>query len=196
MRTVLWQCFGLPSASYYRNDLEGKTALEEYVGHIEWGPNNEVWFPEDSIPLVKTHEYPSDEMPAIYVVRDGRAASISLWEFENRVFPLRTIIEGGLRYGTWANHVQAWKPWERPNTLLLKYEDMIGDLPAAMEKISVFLKRDILKKSIPDRSVIAAADGKWVKHKKSGLEIKMTDETLERFYQLNGEMLKKMGYSI
>ncbi len=193
LRTVLWQCFGLPSASYYPNDLGGKKALEEYVGHIERESNNEIRFPKNSIPLVKTHEYPTDEFPAIYVVRDGLAASVSLFEFYKGGIPLRSIIEGQSRFGTWANHVKAWKPWERSNTLLLKYEDMKDDLSGTTEKISTFLKRDILKQSIPDRNTIAAADGRWVKREGSS-GVTMTDDTLEKFHQLNDDMLRKMGY--
>ena len=35
LRTILWQCFGLRSASIYPKDLGSKKALEDYVGHIE-----------------------------------------------------------------------------------------------------------------------------------------------------------------
>ena len=48
LRTILWQCFGLRSASYYRDDLGGNKELEEYVGHIERVPNNEISFPENN----------------------------------------------------------------------------------------------------------------------------------------------------
>jgi len=57
LRTILWQCFGLRSASFYPKDLEGNKTLEEYVGHIKRAPDNSVHFPDISIPLVKTHEY-------------------------------------------------------------------------------------------------------------------------------------------
>ena len=35
LRTILWHCFGLRSASVYPQDLGGNRALEGYVGHIE-----------------------------------------------------------------------------------------------------------------------------------------------------------------
>ena len=193
LRTILWQCFGLRSASYYRDDLGGNKELEEYVGHIERGSNNEISFPENNISLVKTHEYPLDDTPAIYVVRDGRAASVSLWEFYNKIAPLEKFIEGQHRFGTWANHLQAWKPWERPNTLLLKYEDMRDNLPNATKKISDFLEQDILRASITDRDTIADTDGMWVK-RKGDWESKMPEDALKKFYQLNKGMLRKMGY--
>jgi len=125
----------------YPNDLGGRKDLEEYVGHIEHDPNGRVHFLENSIPLVKTHEYPNTTNPAIYVVRDGRAASVSLWKFYNGELALDSVIEGRHRFGTWSSHVHAWSPNNRPHTLLLKYEDMISNLPTTLQKISVFLNR-------------------------------------------------------
>jgi len=80
--------------------------------------------------LIKTHKYPSDTKRAIYVIRDGRAATASLWNFYRRRIRLESIIEGRTSFGTWSAHVNAWNPTERPNTLLLRYEDMEADLPA------------------------------------------------------------------
>ncbi len=193
LRTILWHCFELRSSSIYPNDLGGRKDLEEYAGHIERGPNRRVRLLENSIPLVKTHEYPNDENPAIYVIRDGRAASVSLWKFYNCELPLDTIIEGRHRFGTWSSHVNAWSPEERPHTLLLRYEDMVSDLPTTLQRISVFLKRDVVKDSSPNRDKIASIDGRWVK-KKSDWRTEILGELMERFTELNGEMLKRMGY--
>lgn len=193
LRTILWHCFGLRSASLYRNDLGGNHALEEYIGHIEHGPDGKIPFPENTIQLVKTHGYPVDENPAIYVLRDGRAATASLWDFDLGNTQLNTIIEGHHRFGSWSDHIRAWKPDSRPNTLLLKYEDMKIDLPATVESISLFLDRRILSAHIPDRGTIANTDGRWVRNvntRKNGLP----KEALGRFNELNETMLRKMGY--
>jgi hypothetical protein len=193
LRTILWQCFGLRSASIYPNDLGGNRKIEEYVGHIEHGPDKKIRFPENCIPLVKTHEYDNDKNPAIYVIRDGRAASVSLWNFYNRSLPLEVIIEGRHRFGTWSMHVQSWNPWERSDTLLLRYEDMINNLPGVLNSISEFLKRDILKKSIPNRNTIAGVDGRWVTSK-SNWRSELTGVLLKRFNQINKDMLRRSGY--
>ena len=193
LRTILWQCLGLRSASIYPNDLGGNKNLEAYVGHIEHGHDKRVRFDDNSLPLIKTHEYPVDENPAIYIIRDGRAASVSLWEFYKGKIPLDAIIEGQHRFGTWSNHVQAWDPMNRQNTLLLRYENMKDDLPDTLERISAFLKKEILKKHIPERTTIANIDGCWVKGI-SDWRNDISKDLLERFTELNGEMLKKMGY--
>ena len=193
LRTILWHCFGLRSASIYCNDLGRNRELEAYVGHIERDADGKLSFPIGSIPLVKTHHPPHDENPAIYVVRDGRAASVSLWKFYSGKLPLTEIIEGRHAFGTWSNHLQAWKPYERQNTLLLKYEDMCADLPGALKEISEFLEKDILEVEIPARGTVAGVDGRWVTTE-SDWKSEISGDLLERFNELNKEMLRKMGY--
>ena len=193
LRTILWHCFGQKSASVYPNDLGGNIRLEEYVGHIEKGKNVPLQFPENNIPLVKTHELARDENPAIYVIRDGRAACVSLWKFYNGSLPLKAVIEGQHRFGTWSSHVQSWNPWDRPDTLLLEYEQMKDNLPAVLNEISDFLKRDIISQSIPDRNTIAGVDGRWVK-KKKGWRAELSGDLLRNFNQVNKHTLIKAGY--
>ncbi len=194
LRTVLHQCFGLLSASVYPNDLGGNKELESYVGHIEHNANGTAHFPSD-VTVIKTHELPHDERDAVYIVRDGRATCVSLWEFYGRRLPLEAIISGQHRFGTWANHLSAWRPWSRSNTLLVKYEEIPGDLPMVLERLSQFLNREILHHEIPDRETIASVDGQWVR-KKSDWRESMTDEQTELFYKINGRMMEKMGYGL
>lgn len=193
LRTILWQCFGLRSASEYRYDLSGNKKLEEYVGHIEHGPDGRVTFPANSIPLVKTHAYPRGNSPAIYVIRDGRAACVSLWKFYNKSYSLETIIEGKHAFGSWSDHVRSWNPWDRPNTLFLRYEDMTTNLPAVLDSISGFLKRHTISDSIIDRETVAGADGRWVKTKTSWTS-ELSGELLEHFNQMNKDVLSRAGY--
>ena len=193
LRIILWQCFGLRSASIYSNDLGGNKKLAEYVGHIEHDTDEKIRFSKNSIPLVKTHEYPSDKSPAIYVIRDGRAACVSLWEFYNKSLPLEVCVEGQHHFGAWSSHVQSWDPWDRPDTLLLKYEDMTNDLPVILNRISTFLGCEIISESVPDRNAIAKADGRWVKAK-TNWRSELYGDLLKRFNQLNKDVLVKAGY--
>jgi len=195
LRTVLRHCFGLHSASIYPNDLGGNKALENYVGHREHGTDGRIHFAEDEIPLIKTHAPPRDNCPAIYVVRDGRAACISLWEFYDRNAPLETIIRGEHRFGTWSDHVLAWQPWSRPNTVLLKYEDITNNLPSVLEELSKFLGRAVLSSEIPPRDNVASVDGQWVR-KRSEWAAKISAEELGLFDAINGNVMRKLGYPI
>jgi hypothetical protein len=96
--------------------LNRNKELEDYVGHIEPDSAGQLVF-TSGIPLIKTHESPPDDNPALYVVRDGRAAAVSLWEYYNRSIPLEQIIAGRHRAGTWSDHLLAWQPWKRSQTL-------------------------------------------------------------------------------
>jgi hypothetical protein len=97
-------------------------------------------------------------------------------------------------FGTWSSHVHAWAPDRRPNTLLLKYEDMVSNLPATLQCISIFLEKDISRDKIPKRETIASIDGRWVKNKRDW-RTEISEELMKRFTELNGEMLKRMGYT-
>ena len=101
LRTILWYSFGLRSASIYPNDLGGNRALEEYVGHIEHGPKMQMQLQENGAQLVKTHECATDNNPAIYVVRDGRAACVSFWKFYKKLYHWRQSLKAniGLEHG-------------------------------------------------------------------------------------------------
>ncbi len=193
LRTILRHAFGLRSASIYPNDLGGNKELEEYIGHIEHNPRLQEQLQETGIPLIKTHELANDTRPAIYVIRDGRAACVSLWEFYNRTIPMEAVIEGRHRFGTWADHVKSWDPWARPNTLLLKYEQLRDDLPIALNAIGEFLKMEIRATDIPDRNTIASADGKWVR-KKTNWRAELKGANLKRFVKINKDILKQTGY--
>lgn len=192
LRTILWHCFGLRSGSIYPKDLGGNKKLEAYVGHVEHSAN---LFMQGNIPLIKTHEAPPDDNPAIYIVRNGKDATISLYEFYFGNLSLEVIIEGHHRFGTWANHLNSWRPWERRNTLFLKYEDVVLDLPSTLNKISNFLGVNILNETIPLRDIIASIDSRQIVKRGGHSKPDMSEALLKKFVERNGEMLRQTGYA-
>jgi len=191
LRTILWHCFGLRSASVYPQDLGEQNALGEVVGHVELS-TGEQFKPGEPI-LVKTHNPPQDRHPTIYIVRDGRAATVSLWHFYNRKHSLRDLIEGHHKFSTWSNHIQTWNPWQHPNALLLHYEAMVDDPESVLKQLSGFLNRPIISKQLPERDQISDVDGKWVR-KKSDWRNDLKGEDLAFFYSINQPILEKLGY--
>lgn len=195
LRLVLRQCFDLSSASIYPNDLDGVKVLEDCVGHLEYGTDMQQWLETSDRLLVKSHEAPEDDQPAIYVVRDGRAVCVSLWEFYKRELPMDAIISGAHAFGTWAQHVAAWRPWDRPGTLLLRYEDMVGNLPKALEQISDFLGAPIVRQRLPDREELAArTGGRWVRQQHPHWRSVLTEQQQKLFSYFNGEMMRALEY--
>ena len=193
LRAILHSCFALPSTSVYGpGDLGRNPGLERYAGHF----NADCPPPElapDMPLLVKTHRRPPDDGAAIYVVRDGRAATVSLWEFQGKRKPLRALVAGGTSFGTWGSHVAAWQPWARPDTLLLRYEDMVEDLPAVLVRLSRFLARPIVRHEVPGRGEVAAVDGRWVREW-SDWRGKIGHKDMRLFHAMNGEVLTSLGY--
>jgi hypothetical protein len=193
VRTILFQCFNLKSGSVYSNDLGGNTSLENYIGHIEQSENRSIAFPEGSLPIIKTHAYHKGNNKAIYVIRDGRAAAASLWEFTSPKVPMNNIIEGRHKFGKWCDHIESWNPLSRPNTLLLKYEDILNNLDSVLLQLSIFLERDITSYQLPSRDKIAGSDGKWVRKKTDWRNV-LSGRDLKRFNEINQSFLDQFEY--
>ena len=193
VRTILSQCFNLKTGSVYSNDLGGNKNLENYVGHIEQAQNRTIAFPENNLPIIKTHAFHSGDNFSIYIIRDGRAAAVSLWEFTNPKVPMLDIIEGNHKFGRWCDHIKSWSPLSRPNTLLLRYEDIVDDLNGTLLSLSNFLDREIVNNILPSRDAIADNDGKWVRKKTDWRKI-LSDLDLERFLEINNPCLEEFGY--
>ena len=190
LRTILFNCFGIKTASIYPNDLGGNKILENFVGHIEHNQNKTITFQKGSIPIIKTHKLNQDDNRSIYIIRDGRAASVSLWNFYGKKIPIKDIILGHHRFGTWKDHLISWNPLKRPNTLLIKYEDILCNFEYVLNSIETFLEIKVLSKKLPSRDTVALFDGRWVRSKTDWKE-KISSEELNLFNKINYTFLKE-----
>ncbi len=109
------------------------------------GPWEECYGPmsrDAALHFVKTHDGPEDEAKAIYLVRNGFAATRSyksyLMDFGGQDFSLEQITLGEPQFGSWGGHLDEWDPLMRPNTLMLKYEDLVERPEQQIEKLSRF----------------------------------------------------------
>ncbi len=140
LRTIFRNAFGIKTYSIYDENeakvFDAQNGVTDMVGHANLGTSPEAFLeqarraPEPV--LVKTHDPPAGTDRAIYVVRDGRAACVSYWHFMNELVERPTtfdeVIEGQIFPGSWTQHLAAWSPRSRPQTLLLRYEDLTGDV--------------------------------------------------------------------
>ena len=193
LRTILFNCFGIKTASIYPNDLGGNKTLENFVGHIEHNQNKTITFQKGSIPIIKTHKLNQDENRSIYIIRDGRAASVSLWNFYGKKIPIKDIILRNHPFGSWKDHLISWNPLKRPNTLLIKYEDILCNFEYVLNSIETFLEIKVLSKKLPSRDTVALFDGRWVRSKTDWKE-KISGEELNLFNKINYPVLKEFGY--
>jgi len=193
LRTVLHHCFGLKSASIYRNDLEGQEGIEQLAGHIEHAADGRLEFGDQPLQLIKTHEPPFDGRPAIYVLRDGRDAVVSLYHFMHERYALSELVEGRNKFGSWANHVSAWTPQKRPNTLLLRYEDLVDDLALSVRQIADFINQSPQTTAMPPREQLAKIDGHWIRPV-TAEKVQLDGPVLQRFWEVNGTVMQEFGY--
>jgi len=106
---------------------------------------------------------------------------------------MSNIIEGKHKFGKWCDHLESWNPLERPNTLLLKYEDILENLDSILIKLRDFLDRDIVSFNLPSRNSIAGSDGKWVR-KKTDWRSVISEKDLIRFNEINKPFMQKFNY--
>lgn len=148
LRILLQKAFRLPTYSIYH--LEGQEYRDPSAEAIEEAvalPRNwEQLLSTDSnaqLTVIKTHGPPRDEFPAIYVVRDGRAAIDSYFHYNQRFAfdkpSLTEIIAGACQFGKWSGHYSTWSPRTRPKTLFLRYEDLVAKPTEIIPQLASFL---------------------------------------------------------
>jgi len=196
LRAVLWSCFRLQSGSVYPYDLLDKKGVAGHVGHYE-GASRGLFSPDFlRLPLVKTHEWPTDDRKAIYILRDGVAACLSLCEYLRATgydVNLDDIIAGRHHFGSWSGHVLAWNPAARPDTLFLRFEQLTGDLPGTLGRLSEFLGMEPVSTAPPQLLEGPGGGPQWLspnRTPKRGL----TAAQAEAFDALHGETVARFGY--
>lgn len=195
LRIILSQCFGLPSAAIYREDFGGNEALHELTGRIAPTSEGVIDFGNVPVRVLKTHGRPQDGSKAIYVVRNGVDATASFHDHGRRQIPVETLIRGRPGLPTWSEHIAWWAPRTRPDTLLLRYEDVIADIGQTVDRIAGFIDLAPRSRSIPSREELAAVDGKWVRSATAPDRTKLSSDQIARFWELNGDAMVAYGYS-
>jgi hypothetical protein len=126
------------------------------------------------------------------VLRNGREATLSYHRFLRGTVSLEDIIEGRGQIASWSDHLARWNPLERPDTLVLRYEEMVANLGGTIDAIAGFLDAEPITSAIPDRETLA--DGQWIVS--AGAERPRFDAVGEAaFERVNGEMMRRFGYA-
>jgi hypothetical protein len=118
----------------YSRQIDGP--LEEFVAQSA-GARHPV--------LIKTHHHPSDQHPALYVVRDGRAAIASFLKFERTFSPdeqttMLRLVVGDHYFGGWSEHYAAWHDRSQvPTILTLRYEALVDASAELLARIAAFI---------------------------------------------------------
>jgi len=195
LRTILYKTMGLKSFPY-------EFELDE-IAKIDgsWNDYYRKAITSEKIFLIKTHRPPRDNQSAIYIVRDGRMASLSYSCFHQRFTPkpyptLLELVLGGDYYGGWSEHYRNWM--SRDNTLVVRYEDLVDVKDELLEKIAETVRHT--GEIAPWHNPFAQFHQEYPDFFRKGETIWQGDPSWTPminavFFYLHGDLMSKLGYA-
>jgi hypothetical protein len=120
---------------YPFNPVHDAAPFKDIVGDAQLPFSLAEMGERDDLYIVKTHDMPTDDHPAIYLVRDGRDALVSHARFvldydrppdnpETYYGTVRRLIEAS-PFGGWGANVEAWTT-RRESTVVVRFEELIA----------------------------------------------------------------------
>ncbi len=203
LRIILKHCFGVASCSLYSDNEFPSPAVQELVGEQPIGPDPNRFlaqlYKDGRTAYVKTHELPGkDAYPAIYVVRDGRAALVSHYHYFREMLGMRVSLEevvAGTLSPSWSAHVQAWLLSGRPNLLVLRYEDLARGEPAVLDVIAAFIGIPCARPMPVSFSGLHALMPSFFRTGSNLRNVAELTETQQMLFEtLHGTTARKLGY--
>jgi hypothetical protein len=223
LRLLLFHGLGLKTYSEYNDPLMEQLDMSEAVGHALLPGNLSELAAADECYLVKTHGLPSDDRPAVYLVRDGRDAVVSHARFLTEFMKhrgvvgrlerwldvprfstlLRQLIVGHwrldrMRYGGWSTNVLAWTRRTGGPLLVIRYEDLVAQpevwLGRVVEAFSLRSGNQALR--VPDFASLHARWPQFFRKGRAGAwREEMSDDMHALFWQHHGEGMRALGYT-
>lgn len=198
---VLWQCFGKNIARAKRTKVNAKA--EPHIGPDYY--NAGLTLPqiaeraraEDGKVVVKTHDLPEGDDPAIMIVRDGRAVLSSYNRHQNQIagksFTLEQIVRG--KRGNWSDYVEAWldAPVEK---VMLRYEKLAVGEPGELKKLGDFLGLPQIapfKSSVEEMRAARPLHVQFADNAHGVEEVER--EAGDLFWELHGKTMERLGYA-
>jgi len=202
----------------YDDPLLMELGADHAIGHKLLPAPIEELVEVDEQYIVKTHDLPTDDKPAIYLVRDGRDSLVSfaryIQSFEQsgqdisllrKMFrrssfhdSLKELISSNIRYGGWGGNVMSWIHRRNGKTHVLKFEDLITNpdicLDNALRDVGVNIG-DGQNQIIPTFDELHS---KWPAFFRKGVvggwQKEMPESLHELFWEHHGEAMKLLGY--
>jgi hypothetical protein len=207
LRVVLGSVFGLDTFTLYDERPELDPAEPEATPLPHAGPDPQVGIPFDvdrfagrsQLHVVKTHGPPTDGRPTIYVLRDGREATASYFHYHRDVLQksvsIHDVIRGRVGFGSWGRHVAQWNPLRRPNTLLLRFEELTAHPIAQVERIGAFLGVSPVGRRVPTfEELHSTAPNFFRSGRTDSWKRLLTEDDHKLFWDLHGPQMRVYGY--
>jgi hypothetical protein len=133
--------------------LQGRAQHSVYAGDVVNAAAAPLTHALDHIEFIKSHRIPPDGSPMIYLVRDGRNATLSFLYMaflfgDHQYSELDEAFEGigwlDATEGSWTDHVaQAIEQSATRKVLLVRFEDLVSNPERALRRMIRFTKADV-----------------------------------------------------
>jgi hypothetical protein len=166
---------GRPQPSIYRGDVvsEATVPLTSARQHVE---------------LVKTHRMPADRGDAIYIVRDGRNATLPLlymmFLFQgHRLSGLHEVLDSlklvDAEEGSWGDHVSwALRQAGDRRILFIRYEGLIRDPRGEIVRMARFAGAELPDEVVRDCVVLERASSSYIRNPNNGYLYEPAPDTI------------------
>jgi hypothetical protein len=148
--------------------------------------------------VVKTHNGPEDDCAAIYVVRNGLAATVSyrhyLRAFGGQEATWEEVVGPCPPFGNWSSHLDAWKPLDRPRTLVIRYEDILAEPARVIERLSAFLGLKAAAAWANPFTELQRQEPDFFRKGQSGEPEELTPAERHAFLAMHRPWMERLGY--
>jgi len=206
LRIILNRIFDRKSCSLHgdRHDIGADENTANLVGHQYLPADFDFEQARESSDLmfIKTHGLPplgSEKDLAIYLVRDGRECTLSFAKHQSiyggQNKKLIDIIYGNCFAVTWGEHINAWAPDKRPNTLLIRFEELVADPAPFIGKISDLTGLQPAKGELPSFEELHRMNPRFFRQGKTDSWKKaFSDDDHLAFWMINHRQMVDSGY--
>jgi len=207
VRIILNNVFGIKTYSLYpmgdNRVFLARKGVAEFVGHETDGLTGQELIEEaqasSALYVIKTHEKPLTDDPAIVIIRDGRSALVSYYHYcrdvEGLSVTLNDVIQGNVYAGSWSDHLDSWiQPNQARPTLILRYENITKDLRTLIEALKRFCKIEPKHSFEASFSEQNAMFPEFFRKGDDQANIAEMVEYSQAFSDYHGAAMKKFGY--
>jgi glycosyltransferase involved in cell wall biosynthesis len=207
-RVVLDRQFNYLTPSIYP---KAKQRMNEVLESPTLPDSLESLAKSDQYYIIKTHELPADDYPAIYLVRDGRDCLISYawfslmnWQgidqkdisrqqLETR---LQELIVTNAHFSNWSNHIDQWTTRSAP-TSVVRFENLIANpietVRSACQEVGLALQQT--DRPLPSFEELHTSSPIFYRSGKTKTWKTEMPERLHRMFWLeHGAMMTRMNY--
>jgi hypothetical protein len=148
--------------------------------------------------LIKTHDGPEGSDKTIYVVRNGLVATDSYRHFleaaGGRPVDWDELLARRHVFENWSAHLDAWRPDSRPDTLVIRYEMLVGDPALAIRLISGFTGLAPVAAWDDPWTILQEAAPHFFRRGRTSIPEELADDPIDRFMAIHAGWMERLGY--